>query len=295
MYRRRRNSRRNQRGFSVIEMIIVFVVLGLLIAVGWRVFNRLRTEKPPVSANSTKVVWNFDGTQWQPSEKPPQCEDPLLPVSPVDTSLATSVLYPGQYRGFDYKAHGGFRFDNSKSNDITVRLPMDGQLTGLMHYIEQGDVQYVVTFTNACGITYRFDHLYTLSSKLKTIADTLPEPKQDDTRSLPIENGPKFAAGEVVATAVGSPRNNNIGMDFGVYDLRKANEISKNVQWASLHADKREQAYYGVCWFDLLPVVDMNKVKELIGKDNPVRTVSDYCPMPGGNTLQYNDGRPTQG
>jgi hypothetical protein len=202
------------------------------------------------------------------------------------------VLYPGQYRNRDYKPHGGFRFDNSKSNDITVRLPMDGQLTGLVQYLEGGEVQYLLTFTNTCGIMYRFDHLYTLSSKLKTIADTLPPPKADDSRSLPLQNGPKMTAGEVVATAVGHPKTNNIGMDFGVYDLRSPNEISKNPEWAALHADKKEQAFYGICWFSLLPAADATRAGQLISKDEPAKTISDYCTTPGGRTLQYNQGKP---
>jgi hypothetical protein len=291
MKRRRRLSLRAQRKLTIIEIVAAVAVLLLLVAGARRTYMRLRTEKPPVSANATDITWAFDGTRWQPSGTPPQCEDPLFPVSPIDTSLVTSMLYPGQYRGGDYKAHGGFRFDNVKSG-ITVRLPMDAQLTGMTNYIEQGDVQYLLTFTNACGIAVRFDHVYTLSSRLQTVAATLPPPQENNSRSLPLAHGPKFAAGEVVATAVGMPATKNITMDFGVYDLRKPNAISSNTEWAMLHADKREQTYYGVCWLGLLPVTDMNRVKNFMSNDQSLRTVSDYCQTSGGNTLQYNDGRP---
>lgn len=288
---RRRIPFRDQSRLSAAHILMLVVILGLIALIGWRVFSRLRTEKPPIPANASGVTWRFDGTRWRPSSTPPDCEDPLLPISPVDTSLATSVLYPGQYRGDDYKAHGGFRFDTIKSG-ITVRLPMDARLTGFTHYIEQGEVQYLLTFTNACGIAMRFDHVYTLSSRLQAYAATLPPPQENNTKSLPLENGPKFTAGEVVATAVGMPANKNISMDFGVYDLRKQNEISKNDQWASIHTDRREQAFYGVCWLNLLPVADMHRLEELMNREDPRRTVSDYCKTPGGNTLQYNNGDP---
>ena len=152
----------------------------------------------------------------------------------------------------------------------------------------------MLTFINTCGTMLRFDHLYTLGPEFQQVGEDLPAPKVDDSSSQPIQNGPQFKAGDIVATAVGFPKANNVSVDFGVYNLRTRNDISKNAQWAVLHADEKEQAYYGVCWFDMLPGADSERIKTLIKKDQPPQNISDYCETSGGTTMQYNQGRPTQ-
>src|SRR5690606_14455666 len=122
------------------------------------------------------------------------------------------------------------------SEDITVRAPLAATITEASRYIESGEVQYLFTFLNECGIMYRFDHLYTLSEKLQRVADTLPEAKPDDSRTTPI-SGVTVEQGEIIATAVGLKVNKNTSVDFGVYDLRSRNAIStSNSEWTQLHA-----------------------------------------------------------
>lgn len=70
---------------------------------------------------------------------------------PVDLSKVTAILYPGQERGGDFKHHGGFRFDNSKSDDIEVRAPLDGNLKEAQAYMEGDEVQYLFDFAHPCG------------------------------------------------------------------------------------------------------------------------------------------------
>jgi hypothetical protein len=106
--------------------------------------------------------------------------------------------------------------------------------------------------------------------------------------------GQKFKAGTTVATAIGFPKANNIGFDFGVYDLRQVNEISKNAQWAALHSNESEMTFYGVCWLPMLPAPHAAKLKSLYGSNPSIKYISDYCTdAPDGGTLQYNDGRPS--
>lgn len=273
---------RAEKGFSAVEAVIILLVIAALGFGAYFVFSKQKTKDNPQNNNAeslaeeqASVQWNFTGTEWRASGTPPACPDPLF-STPLDVGQATSVLYPGQSRGGNYKPHGGFRFDNSQDGKIDVRLPMDAQLTGLVRYIEGGEIQYLVSFVNSCGIAYRFDHLYTLSPAFQAIAETTPEPKVDDTSGLPIQNGPKFKAGELLATVIGHPKTANYGMDFGLYDLRQRNEISKNASWAAAHQNT-DLDMYGVCWLDLLTEPDKTTVKNLPAGDQANGSKSDYC------------------
>lgn len=261
---------RNNRGFSVIEIIMILLVLGVIGAIIWQVISRTAdANRTNGSDGTSSVVWSFDGQKWQASATPPRCPSPLL-VSPVDVGRATSVLMPGETRGGNYKPHGGFRFDNSKNEDITVKLAIDASVVRASRYIEQGETQYLFDFVSPCGIMLRYDHLLTLSDTFKQIADTLPPAVDGDSRTTNVEPKP-FKAGDVIATAVGFKGTGNVSVDFGVYDLRNFNTAYKDKSYATAHQNEAEQAYFAVCWFDSLGP-DSPAVKALAAG----RT-SDYC------------------
>lgn len=261
---------RNNRGFSLVEIIIVLLVLSVIGVIIWQVISRTTdSNRNQTGSDASSVTWSYDGQKWQPSATPPRCPSPLL-ASPVDVSKATSMLMPGEIRGNNYKPHGGFRFDSSKSDEITVKLAMDATVTRGSRYIEQGEVQYMFDFINACGIMMRYDHLLTLSDDFKALADSLPEPRVDDSRTTNLE-AKTFKAGDVIASAVGFKNSGNVGVDFGVYDLRNHNEASNNKDYAAAHKNEAELAYFAVCWFDMLGP-DSTAVKQLAAG----RT-SDYC------------------
>lgn len=228
---------------------------------------------------------------------PPQCPSPIFKQSPTDLSLATTVGFPGQYRGKNYKPHGLFGFGGHKAEDIKVYMPMDATLTRLVRYNESNELQYLLIFESDCGISFRFDHLFTLSPAFQAIAETTPVPKTDDTSSLPLPNPVAFKAGDLVSTAVGHPAQSNIGFDFGVYDYRQPNEISKNEQWRALHTEYTATEWFGVCWFDLLPGQDAEKAKQLsrvwVNTRLKPRFTSDYCTNADYKTLDIENGRPT--
>lgn len=190
------------------------------------------------------------------------CPDPLVIESPVDVTKVTSILYPGQVRGGDFKRHGGFRFDRATSNQIEVKAPMDSTLTAASRYIEQGEVQYLLDFETDCGIRYRFDHLLVLAPKVAAVMETLPAPKADDSRTTNIQESIDFTTGELIATEVGV--KNNVFVDFGVYDTGVTaafqNPISKPL-----------------CWFDLLSSADAATVKSLPAADQQSGKHSEYC------------------
>lgn len=221
------------------------------------------------------VMWSFDGSNWKADSTPPACASPLVIPSPVNTSLATSILYPGQSRGGNYKPHGGFRFDNSSYNDIVVTVPLDAHVVSASRYTESGVVQYLFDLYIPCGIRIRFDHLHTLSGAFQAIADALPSPKVDDSRTTNLATPVVVKAGDVVGTAVGTPGNPFV--DFGVYDLRQRNTISSDADWANEHASEKAMGWYAVCWLDLLSQADADRVRGLPGADGTAGKTSDYC------------------
>ena len=263
-----------------------------------------RNRRPLVIATTAiiLIIAAFAGYKISLSAKTaqaPACPDPILQISPVDIALATEILYPGQYRGGDYKAHGGFRLQTGAA---AIKLPFDARIVGANRYIEtvpgtdQRVLQYLLTFEHECGVQVRFDHLYTLTPAIQAVMDTTPEAKLDDTRSQPLENGPSFTAGTVIATAVGMPEIGNTGFDFGLYDLRTPNEISKNPTWAALHENYSSQAYYGRCWIDYLSEPVKQRALQILPLATDDRGASDYCTFAaGGKTLDYNGGRPVTG
>ncbi|MDO8591642.1 MAG: hypothetical protein Q7R60_01790 [bacterium] len=277
--------KRNNQGFHLLAIVLVVTVVGAVGLVGWKVASK-KDKATPSAANSSQssnggtssdVTWAFLDT-WQPSSTPPACEDPISFDTPTpNLDKATAVLYPGQFRSTGYKTHGGFLFGDSNNGDISVTVPRDGHLIFGSRYIEQGDVQYFFVFSSPCGIIWRFDHLLTLSPKFQAIADKLPTAKVDDSRTTNLTPPVSVKKGEVVATAVGFKTNKNVGFDFGVYDVRSKNEVSRNADWSTLHASDQEFAPYGVCWFDLLGAKDSVSVKSLPAGDGASGKTSDYC------------------
>lgn len=237
-------------------------------------FQYKRAEGNP--DNVTDIRWGFDEREyrWKASGDAPACPYPLKMISPVDVSLVTAVLYPGQYRGSDYKTHGGFRFDTGDTA-VVIKAPMDGYIWRGSRYLQTDEIQYLFFFISPCGVMYKFDHLLTLAPKLQVIAEKLPPAKPNESRTSEFAERVMVRAGEVIATEIGFRKGPNMSVDFGVYDLRVANQISKDPNWARLHADHREAEFYALCIFDVLPVEDSVRLKTL-PSGNEGKS-SDYC------------------
>lgn len=231
------------------------------------------TETTP-TAPATAVTWGFNGSNWQPSATAPACPSPLVFAAPTDLSRATAVLYPGQIRGGDYKAHGGLRFADGTNTAIQVVAPMAGYLYRGARYIEGGETQYLFDIINSCGVMHRFDHLLTLSARFQAIADTFP-PAGASSATTSIAAGQIVAEGEVIATAVGSVRTGNTAFDWGAYDLRQRNAASTDPAWFAAHSG--EQAPYALCWLDYLPAGAGATLRALPGGDGVLGKSSDYC------------------
>lgn len=289
------------QGFSVLELLFVLIVLIAIGVGGFFAYGRFQARN---KANQP-VEWAFDEQEkawFTKTGTAPACREPFkFDYAPIESSKIAAVLLPGAYRGFSYKPHGGFGTPEADMGKIEVRMPINATLVGLTRYYEgmPPGLQYLLTFENDCGIAFRFDHIYTLSPELQKLAEQTPEPKRNDTRTSPDDTPPrtKFKAGQVIATQVGLPSMKIYGFDFGVYDYRQRNEISKNPQWAAIHNQYQSLDWYGICWFDMFSDTDPNLLKTLSLEQTDtrrvVKKVSDYCSHAPYKTLDINEGKPT--
>ena len=223
------------------------------------------------SAEATPTVPTEVATSPEMSTPQSTCPTPLL-QSPVDLSTVTSILYPGQERGGNYKAHGGFGFDDATDNSVTVKIPLDGKITRVARYRELGEVQYLFEFEGNCGVSFRLDHLRELTAKFEAVVGAFPI--KEDSRTDLVSPPVAVTVGEVIATEVGFL--NNVFVDFGVYDMRQKNEASKDPAWAGAHSQFPADSY-GICWLDALPQADSLVVKALPSRDGASGKKSDYC------------------
>lgn len=265
-------------------IVLVLITVASLITAGIAILKPNDDDRIPDSVNEftqiPALVKEIPPTGSE-TEKA-SCPDPFIFPLPIDINKATSILYPGQVRGGDFKAHGGFRFDNSLPSDILVTAPIDAKvIAGARYPANTGDLQYTFDFEHPCGIRYRLGHLLTLSPKFQELAEKFPLPKGLDSRTTQISPPIEVKKGEVIATAVGMTKNGsgkdgtNAFLDWGVYDYRQKNEASKDPAWAASHASDTYQ--YAVCWFDWISAEDRAKVLALPSSDYQSGKTSDYC------------------
>lgn len=226
-------------------------------------------------AGSSGVTWMQTADGWQANGTPPACPSPVL-QAPTNLTTVTSILYPGQTRGGNYKPHGGFRFDTATSNTEQVTAPMAGQVVDGSRYLVNGETQYMFDIIAPCGMMYRLGHLLTLTPKFQAIADQFPSPQEGDSRTTNVNPPVAVTLGEQLATAIGvTVGGRNVFFDFGVYDLRQKNTAAASATYLSAHPSALEQ--HAVCWFGLLPAADAAKVKALPPGDPTSGKTSDYC------------------
>ncbi len=260
--------KRNQNGFAALELILIFAVLAVILGVGYYVFARQKDNDTPQSVSKTA----------ESTDTSTNCPDPILKL-PVEATKVTSILYPGQTRGGQYKPHGGFRLDNLSSNSVEVKAPMDAKLVAGSRYIEQGEEQILLDFQSGCGVNFRFDHLLVVSPAIQKAVDKLPAAKPDDSRTTNFDDQVSVKTGDVIATAVGFEKTRNVAFDFGVYDTRQPNEASKDSTYKEAHPDldQNEQLKYAVCWLNLFAESENKALKALPAADQASGKTSDYC------------------
>lgn len=290
----------DEKGFHVMAVALVVLTIGVVSFAGYRVFKggetknaqtNTNTQQPadqPTAVENSNVRWEStaEGGWMATGGTPPKCPEPykLAGISPQLTK-ATSLLYPGQERqgnfkgqGGNYKPHGGFRFDNSKSDDIDVVSPIDGYVSQGGRFLANGEIQYTFDIIDPCGFMVRIGHVRELSSTFQKYADKFPPAVEGDSRTTRVDGFPAVKAGDLVATSSGfKDSENNVTFDFGVYDLRKTNEASKSAAYQQKTADAKGLAWYALCWLDMLPQKDSSFIKGLPPGDAISGKTSDYC------------------
>lgn len=272
----RRNDEKGIAHVAAILVVLIVVAIGL---VGWYVFTKNSDSSNKASGGSDYVEWSFNGSTWQPSGKAPACPEPNTIRSPIDVTAVNAVLYPGQFRGGNYKAHGGLGIDGATSNQYDVKALRDAYLYRGARYIEDGSVQYMFDFLDPCGVLYRYDHLATLTPEFQAYADQLPPAQPNDSRTQTFNEHPFIKEGTLVATAIGySTPKVNAFFDVGVYDLRQPNSASEDPAFTSNQAktQSKELSFFSVCWFDWLEGSEKETIQNLPPR-NSAENTSDYC------------------
>jgi len=225
------------------------------------------------------VTWVHSPSGWISSSKPPKCVSEQF-NSPVDLSLADSRLLPGQWRGDrgnldHYKVSGGLGFAQSTGGSVEVRIPVDAWIYQAYRYTEGGELQIGFDLVVPCGWVIRIDHLAEVTPEISKILSVLPPPREGDSRVTSIAPV-KIASGTVVATKVGFPSQRNYFFQYGLFDVRKRNNVAtNNANFRNEFTSRSEWAYHGVCWFDLLPDQQKAAARALPSRDPNLS--SDYC------------------
>ncbi|MDQ5944543.1 MAG: hypothetical protein QG658_612 [Patescibacteria group bacterium] len=277
-----KNSINQKSGFALIEGVIIIVVVSLIAGGIWFALNSNKkpteTTAPIAEApKEQKLIWQQTETGWQATETPPDCPAQPIMKTPTDLTKVTSILYPGQKRGGNYKPHGGFRMDNSSNNAIAVEAPIDGFAVRGGQYLTNGEIQYTFDVMNNCGVMYRVGHLREIPNNLKKLTENWPAATEGDSRTQQIEPAMYIPQGEPLATSVGLTKTKNTFFDWGVYDYRAQNEASKSPSYQAAHQQDKELSWYAVCWFDWVPEADEKNIRALPAGDPASGKTSDYC------------------
>lgn len=273
----------NQHGFGLAWLVLIIVLVAVA-GVGWRLTTKKSPNASSADTSSKIVIWNTDQKgNWTPSGQAPACPAQPMLAMPVDASLITSVLYPGQWRGStddinNYKPHGGFRFDNLPNNNVNVRMPISGYVTETARYTVMGQTQTSFNIQNSCGVMVKFGHLLKLSPEFQAIADKAPLNSAADSHTTEVSPAVYVQKGDLVATQTGITKD--VFLDFGVFDLRSTNQAGQDPAYVSAHGGPiyMSLSAHGVCWLkSWFPTASETTLNSLPAGDSAHGKTSDYC------------------
>jgi|GEM_PF-479010 len=254
-----------------------------------------QTTPPPTATNqpdaasagntqSVMITWMSNGSDGYDPTPPdavvPDCTDVGWQAPLRDFSLVEGRLEPGQIRGGNYKAHGGFRM---KASEVDVLSAINGAITSVAAYRENangspenGEVQYLVDIQHPCGVQVRYDHLKVLSAPLQQLFADNGVSVGADSRTTFIQPPVPIQAGDVIATAVGFTETGaNYSFDFGAYDLRTPQPSKRSTAELMAMGPSGVLGQYGLCWYDLFGPDTAATIRTIpIGS---TEQGSDYC------------------
>ncbi len=179
-------------------------------------------KEEPEPIESKTVIWLYRDGTWKPTKDPPPCPDPLVFQSPIDLNFATSILYPGQMRGGDFKPHGGMRTDGARK-PTEIKSPTEGYIWSVARFYDENGVHYMFDMQHPCGIRHRLGHLGSVPKKFEAIFNYTPENDFKDSRTIELKEPVFVEIGEIIATST----QEGTGFDWGVYASRRW-KIRKN-------------------------------------------------------------------
>jgi hypothetical protein len=238
----------------------------------------------PGSDTASTVVWQSNGVDGfaptPPGVAVPDCVDMVWQLPLRDFALVEGRLEPGQIRGGDYKAHGGFRM---KSTDVEVFSAISGYITNVSAYLQDangnagvGEVQYLIEIQHPCGMQVRYDHLKILSAPIQQVFADNGVAVGKDSRTTPIQPPVPIQAGDLLATGVGlTETGSNYFFDFGAYDLRAPQPSKRSSEELLAMGASGVLGRYGLCWYDLFGSEYAKTIRSIpIGS---TERGSDYC------------------
>ncbi len=253
----------------------VFIIIITVLLVGGAFLIFFNQNKNIQNNNFVTWRFNMNTNKWESSGTPPKCSSMIF-ETPINLSKVSSILYPGQYRGGDYKPHGGFRYDNPKINNLKVTSPISGYVSdGNRRIVSDGSVEYDFDIINPCGIMMRLDHLTNLSPEFQKLADRLPKPVKGASRTTVLTPYVFVKEGIWIGTQIKT--DVNFGLDWGVYDLRKENKASENSNYRKEHQEYAGASFHALCWLNYLPPKEQALAKSLPSADEVQGKKSDYC------------------
>jgi len=244
------------------------------------------TQPAPPTKNpqTVAIVWQNNGSDGfeptPPNAVVPDCIDVGWQLPLRDLSTVEGRLEPGQIRGGDYKAHGGFRMQTA---EVDVVSAINGAITSIAAYRETatgkrsgGEVQYLIEIQHPCGIQVRYDHLKVLSAPIQKIFTDNAVVVGDDSRTTRMQPPVPIKAGDLLATTVGFIETGaNYSFDFGVYDLRTPQPSKRSAEELKKMGPSGMLGQYGLCWYDLFGTENAASIRAIpVGSKEQG---SDYC------------------
>lgn len=238
-------------GFSVVELLIVLVCIGIIGMVGWTVLQRHRTVQSRTTSTSSAANSGAPNTNQSWSDgKCSGTGSAHFSASPLAVSNIDSIAPMGNMVGAHVTPSDHLGFSPQGSSAVNVYAPADGYIVQLEY--NANEKWYGALIEHSCTFYSRVFLMSDLASKLKK---SLHGPNT----SVRIQ----VSAGEIIGTIAGH------GIDFWVADLKTSQQFANpsryyNEPWKLYDVDPFD--YYGEPLKSELIALDLRQAKPFGGQ-----------------------------